>query len=90
MASASSNPWKQQEAASGVAKPTAAAGARGKAAAFEQMAKPEPKPQIIKGKTTWKDNGNSGGWSNQGKFDKTKTKPKKSDFGAAPSLADLP
>mmetsp|Transcript_21568 Transcript_21568/g.27439 ORF Transcript_21568/g.27439 Transcript_21568/m.27439 type:complete len:91 (+) Transcript_21568:38-310(+) len=90
MASASNNPWKQNEVKTGVAKPTAAAGARGKAAAFEQMGQPEPKPKIIKGKTSWGDTGHSGGHANQGKFQKTQVKPKKSDFGPAPSLNDLP
>lgn len=52
MATASDNPWKQNEARSGTAKPSAIPGAKGKAAAFEQMGQPEAKPKIIKGKTT--------------------------------------
>lgn len=57
---------------------------------FEDLAKPEPKPQIIKGKTTWSSTGHSGDMSNQGKFQRQHQKPKRSDFGPAPSLSDLP
>jgi len=74
------NPWKEQRAT----------GATGLKNRFEDLAKPEPKPTIIRGKTTWANNGNSGDWHGQGKFDKSHKKPKKSDFGPAPSLTDLP
>mmetsp|Transcript_23338 Transcript_23338/g.65561 ORF Transcript_23338/g.65561 Transcript_23338/m.65561 type:complete len:89 (+) Transcript_23338:41-307(+) len=65
----------------------APAGARGKAAMFEQKAKDSNKkpPQV---KTTWKTTGNSGGHGGEGKF---KGKKQIGD-GPAPkkSLADLP
>jgi len=80
------NPWKQMDKVAG-ANPPPASKLKDK---FEDMGKPAEKPKIIKGKTTWSQNQNSGGLSNQGKFDKVKTKPKKSDFGEAPNISDLP
>ncbi|KAL6067091.1 PEST proteolytic signal-containing nuclear protein [Balamuthia mandrillaris] len=82
---ASNNPWKDQPRVGGA--PATAGSIKNK---FEEMGKPAPKPQIIKGKTTWSATGNSGDVSNQGKFARQHQKPKKSDFGPAPSLADLP
>mmetsp|Transcript_710 Transcript_710/g.2526 ORF Transcript_710/g.2526 Transcript_710/m.2526 type:complete len:90 (+) Transcript_710:53-322(+) len=65
----------------------APAGNRGKIAMFEQAAK-EAAPKEVKVKKTWKSNGHSGGYSNQGKFNA------KTQIGdgppAAKSLADLP
>ena len=52
MASASSNPWKQAEESSGKVRPSAAAGAKGKASMFEQLGQPEEKPKVLRGKTT--------------------------------------
>ena len=77
--------WEQKSSGGGGG--AAPAGNRGKIAMFEQAAK-EAAPKDVKVKKTWKSNGNSGGYSNQGKF------AAKTQIGDGPppakSLADLP